>query len=135
MGVSHRNLLISGAFNLVGMISLPTVTIKKEKALIPSIAIKQTNKIINAVLSCFGRIMAPWYPMVENTARSMTTEPKTLARPKASGGYRRVTMGVNSKPIICEMTGTDASVSTSWANVVLFFKIYSYKLIKRKVTV
>jgi hypothetical protein len=51
--------------------------------------------------------------MVENTARSIAIDPSIFARPKASGAYMRVTMGVSSIPKICEIIGTDARVRTS----------------------
>lgn len=113
----------SGAFNFSEIKPFPTVTIKKDMVLIDSMDIKQTNKIFRAVSSVLGRIKAPWYPMVEKTAKSITTDPNTLTIPKASGVYIRVTMGVSKMPTICEMIGTDVRVSTSWVNdLFLLFK-------------
>jgi len=94
---------------------------KKDAVLIHSIDIKQRRLIFNAVSLFLGRIIAPWYPMVEKTANSMITEFRIFTNPKASGAYMRVRMGVSNMPAICEITGTDVSVSTSEANVPFLF--------------
>ncbi len=88
--------------------------------------------MFEAVLSVFGRIMAPWQPIVDNTAGIMTAEPSTLNNPKASGAYKRVTMGVKSMPKICDITGTDVRVSTSEVNDLLpnYFLLLSLIFIK-----
>jgi len=70
--------------------------------------------------------------MVEKTANSINADPSTLNNPKASGAYKRVTMGVKSIPKICDMTGTDVRVSTSEVNDLLpnYFLLLSLIFIK-----
>ena len=103
------------------ILMLLDITIKKETVVIHSIDIKQTKITFKAVSSFLGRIIAPWYPMVEKTANSMTIEPRRFTSPKASGAYMRVRRGVSKMPTICEMTGTDVSVSTSEAKDLFLF--------------
>jgi len=105
---------------------------KKNIVLTTRVDMKQTMSIFKAVASFLGRMIAPWYPMVEKTANSMTTEPKTFTSPKASGAYRRVTIGVSKMPPICDMTGTEVRVSTSEVNDLLpnYFLLLSLIFIK-----
>ena len=61
---------------------------------------KQSRSTTLANELFLGKTIAPWYPMVENTAGITTIEPKSAARPNASGAYIRVRIGVNKTPKI-----------------------------------
>ena len=68
--------------------------------------------------------------LTTDRSKTITTDPMTLAIPKASGVYKRVIMGVNKMPTICEIIGTDVRVSTSLEKDLFLFNFY-LKIIAR----